>query len=280
MGQGTKTPLIMGVINVTPDSFSDGGQWFDHDAAIEHGKHLLAHGAQILDIGGESTRPDAKRVALVEEQRRVVPVIRELAALGATISIDTMNAETARAAIDSGASYVNDVSGGLADPDMIPLIASSQVQYVAMHWRGRITASDPVFYQDVVTEVIGELSGRVAALLAAGVAPERIILDPGLGFSKNAEHNWQLLANLPRLSELGYPLLIGASRKRFIRELVVGSGEAPLSQAEELTAKDAATAALSLVSAQHGVWGVRVHNVSATRAALTVQQRWLEHATG
>ncbi|MBX6169214.1 MAG: dihydropteroate synthase, partial [Thermobispora bispora] len=215
--------LVMGVVNVTPDSFSDGGRWFDTDSAIRHGLELVAEGADIVDVGGESTRPGALRVSLEEELRRVVPVIRALAQEGVTVSVDTMRAEVAQAAVEAGAALVNDVSGGLADPAMPRVVAEAGVPYVVMHWRGHSADMDSrAIYADVVTEVCEELRKRVDSVLGLGVREEQLILDPGLGFSKRPEHNWALLAAMDELHRLGRPLLIGASRKRFLGRLLAG----------------------------------------------------------
>ncbi len=267
-GDGTRT-LVMGVVNVTPDSFSDGGAWFEPQAAITHGQHLIAEGADLLDVGGESTRPGAARPSVAEELRRVLPVITALAdRAGRTVpvSIDTMRAQVAAAALDAGATMINDVSGGLADPDMAPLVAQRGVPLVAMHWRGHSAdMQSRAVYVDVVAEVRAELEARVEALLAAGIAREHLVLDPGLGFAKLAEHNWALLAHLDRLHELGFPLLVGASRKAFL-----GKVGRPDTNPRPALERDAATAATSLYAAQAGVWAVRVHDVRATRDALDV----------
>jgi dihydropteroate synthase len=259
--------LIMGVLNVTPDSFSDGGLWLEPDAALEHGLELVAQGADLVDVGGESTRPGAVRVDPDEEQSRVVPVIRRLASQGVTVSVDTMNADTARAAVDAGAAIINDVSGGLADERMPEAVLATGAQYVVMHWRGRLDAKDSrAVYQNTVAEVRSELSARVTALLDRGVDPAKLILDPGLGFSKNARHNWQVLAGLHEVETLGYPVLIGASRKRFLGALL--PDDAP---AED---RDAPTAVISALAAQAGAWAVRVHDVPSTRIALDVLRAW------
>lgn len=256
----------MGVVNVTPDSFSDGGRYFSADVAIAHGLELVAEGAAIVDVGGESTRPGAARVDPEEELRRVVPVVRGLVAEGVTVSVDTMRAATARAAVEAGATIVNDVSAGLADAEMAPLVAETGVRYVAMHWRGHSDRMDALAtYGDVVAEVRDELSARIDQLLAHGVAPEQLVLDPGLGFAKTAEHNWALLGALEALTGLGYPVLIGASRKRFLGALVPDGASV-----EE---RDLPTAVLSALVAAAGVWGVRVHDVRSTRVALDVAER-------
>ncbi|TFD05951.1 MULTISPECIES: dihydropteroate synthase [unclassified Cryobacterium] len=255
--------LIMGVLNVTPDSFSDGGQWASTDAAIEHGLLLHAQGADLIDVGGESTRPGATRVSPEQEQRRVIPVVAELARQGLKLSIDTLNASTARAAAQAGASVINDVSGGLADPGMAAVAADTGLTYIAMHWRAHAQQMDTLDdYGDVVTDVVAELSARVDALTAAGVARDRIVLDPGLGFSKKTEHNWQLLHRLDAFAALDLPVMVGASRKRFLASVLpVG---APVIE------RDLATAVVSVLAAQAGAWAVRVHDVAATRTALNV----------
>jgi dihydropteroate synthase len=257
----------MGVVNVTPDSFSDGGQWFEPEAAIAHGRGLLADGADLLDIGGESTRPGALRPTVEEELRRVVPVVSALAADGVRVGIDTMRAEVATAALEAGAVLVNDVSGGLADPAMLPVVAAAQVPFVAMHWRGHSDhMQDHAVYGDVVAEVCRELAARRDAAVAAGVHPDRLVLDPGLGFAKLAEHNWALLAHLHSLRELGQPILLGASRKAFLGKVGRPDGGPPRPAAE----RDAATAATSVIAGMAGVWAVRVHDVRSTRDALDV----------
>ncbi len=257
----------MGVLNVTPDSFSDGGLWLEPDAAIAHGLDLVAQGADLVDVGGESTRPGAIRVDPAEEQSRVVPVIRELAANGVTVSVDTLNASTARAAVEAGAAIINDVSGGLADARMPEVVLETDAQYVVMHWRGRLDAADSrAVYTHTVAEVRAELSARVTDLLQRGVDPAKLILDPGLGFSKNGHHNWQVLAGLHEIETLGYPVLIGASRKRFLGALLPDGAPA-----ED---RDAPTAVISALAAQAGAWAVRVHDVPSTRIALDVVRAW------
>ncbi|MFJ8150091.1 dihydropteroate synthase [Streptomyces sp. NPDC096048] len=258
---------VMGVVNVTPDSFSDGGRFFDTTAAIKHGLDLVAEGADLVDVGGESTRPGATRVDEDEELRRVVPVVRGLASEGATISVDTMRASVAEQALAAGAALVNDVSGGLADPRMIPVVADADAPFVVMHWRGLLEGGNVRgTYEDVVTEVVDELRARVEAVVEGGVAPDRVVVDPGLGFSKDAEHDLVLLAHLDRLHGLGHPLLVAASRKRFLGRVLAGPEAAPPPARE----RDAATAAVSALAAHAGAWAVRVHEVRATADAVRV----------
>ncbi|MEV4378878.1 dihydropteroate synthase [Streptosporangium sp. NPDC049644] len=265
--------LVMGVVNVTPDSFSDGGRWFDPAEAVRHGLELVEQGADIVDVGGESTRPGAARVPLEEEVARVEPVIRELSRAGVAVSVDTMRAEVAQVAVEAGAKLVNDVSGGLADPAMPRVVAASGVPYVVMHWRGHSHAmQERAVYDDVVTEVCQELTKRVESVLAEGVAEEQIVLDPGLGFSKNPDHNWALIAGLDRLAELGRPLLVGASRKRFLGRLLATPDGTP----RPFSRSDDATLAVTALVAQAGAWCVRVHdvrpNADAVRVAAAVQR--------
>ncbi|WP_062430232.1 dihydropteroate synthase [Herbidospora daliensis] len=263
--------LVMGVVNVTPDSFSDGGRWFDPEIAIAHGLALVEQGADIVDVGGESTRPGAARVSLDEELRRVEPVIRALSAEGVAVSVDTMRAEVAEVAVAAGARLVNDVSGGLADPEMPRVVAASGVAYVVMHWRGHSRDMESrAIYSDVVTEVSEELRKRVDSVLAEGVREEQLILDPGLGFSKQADHNWALLAGLDRLRELGRPLIIGASRKRFLGRLLAGPDGEPRPFAEN----DDATLAVTALAARDGAWCVRVHDVRPNADAVRVAAAW------
>jgi dihydropteroate synthase len=259
--------LVMGVVNVTPDSFSDGGTYLATDAAVAHGLELRDEGADVVDVGGESTRPGAHRVDEAEELRRVLPVVRELASAGVVVSVDTMRASVAEAALAAGASIVNDVSGGLADEAMAPVVAEAEVPYVAMHWRGHsIDMASRAVYEDVVDDVARELSARLDALTDQGVDPQRVVLDPGLGFAKVAHQSWTLLAHVDELAKLGRPLLVGASRKGFLGELLAGPSGEPR-PAEE---RDAATAAVSALLAAQGVWGVRVHDVRATADAVRV----------
>jgi dihydropteroate synthase len=251
----------MGVLNVTPDSFSDGGCFADPGSAIAHGLEMHAAGADYVDVGGESTRPGADRVDAEEECRRVLPVIRELSAAGVRTSVDTTRAEVAEAAIAAGATLVNDVSGGLADKNMAELVAESGVPWVLMHWRGHSREMYAAArYGDVVTEVCAELTARVEDVVAAGVAPEQLVLDPGLGFAKRAEHNWALLARLDRLVALGLPVLVGASRKTFLGSLLA----APDGTVRPAEQRDSATLATTVMAAQAGVWGVRVHDAAAS----------------
>ncbi len=258
---------MLGIVNVTPDSFSDGGRWAEPNEALAHARRLVASGADIIDVGGESTRPGAGRVDPDREQARVVPVIAALADAGIAVSVDTMNAATALAAAAAGARIINDVSGGLADPAMADAVAASGLAYIAMHWRAHsATMQDLAQYGDVVEDVRGELAARVDALLAAGVAPGKIVLDPGLGFAKTAEHNWELLHRLGELQALGYPVLVGASRKRFLGEL--------LAPGAAVAERDLPTAVLSVLCAQQGAWAVRVHDVAGTRVALDVLASW------
>lgn len=269
--------LVMGVVNVTPDSFSDGGRYLATDDAVSHGRQLLADGADILDIGGESTRPGATRPLVGDELARVVPVISELAAAGAVVSVDTMRAEVAEAALKAGASIVNDVSGGLADPRILEVAAAYDATYVAMHWRAHSRSmSDPenlVYADGVVETVRAELEQRVEAATAAGIDAARLVLDPGLGFSKTGEHNWQLLAGLDRIAALGYPVLVGASRKRFLGRLLAD----PTGTLRPVGDREYANTAVNVVLAQRGVWCTRVHDVRAARDALAVVEevvRW------
>ncbi|WP_432571924.1 dihydropteroate synthase [Kineococcus sp. SYSU DK005] len=262
---------VLGVVNATPDSFSDGGRHLAAADAVARGLALVAAGADVVDVGGESTRPGAARVDAAEELRRVVPVVRELAARGVAVSVDTMRADVARAAAGAGAVLVNDVSGGLADPAMAATVAELGVGYVLSHWRGHSDVMTSLaVYDDVVAEVGAELSARLDAVAAAGVDPARVVLDPGLGFAKVAEHDWALLAALPRLAALGRPLLVGASRKRFLGALLAGDDGAVPPPAQ----RDDATAAVSALAAAAGAWGVRVHEAAASAAAVRVARAW------
>jgi dihydropteroate synthase len=266
--------LVMGVVNVTPDSFSDGGQWYGTDAAIAHGLDLAGQGADIVDVGGESTRPGAQRIDGAEELRRIGPVVTELVRAGLTVSIDTMRARVAEFALDAGAQLVNDVSGGLADPDMPRLVAAAGVTYVVVHWRGpsRDMYARAV-YADVVTEVRDELAKRVDAVVRAGVDPGNIVLDPGLGFGKRPEHNWPLLARLAELGTLAggtFPVLIGASRKGFLGKLLAREDGTPGTLAQ----RDQATVAVTALAAAAGAWCVRVHEVPPNADAVLVAAAW------
>ncbi len=268
---GTGRCLVMGVVNITPDSFSDGGEWFEPDAGVQHGLDLLAEGADILDVGGESTRPGSARVSQDEELRRVLPVIERLAAEGAVVSVDTTRAAVAERAVAAGARIVNDVSGGLADPDMAGVVARTGVAYVVMHWRGHADVMDSLaVYDDVVADVRDELAARLAALHDAGVRPEQVVVDPGLGFAKAGALNWPLLAHLDALHSLGRPVLVGASRKRFLGHLLAGADGVPVPPLE----RDAATAAVSALAAAGGAWCVRVHAARASVDAVHVAAAW------
>ncbi|PPF80581.1 dihydropteroate synthase [Subtercola sp. Z020] len=257
----------MGILNVTSDSFSDGGRWLRSEAAVAHGLELAGAGADIIDIGGESTRPGAERIAVAEEQARVLPVIRSLAERGLAISVDTMNASTARLALEAGAIIVNDVSGGLADPGMADAVIEAGAPLVVSHWRGHsVDMNSRATYTDVVGEVVGELEYRVAELIVQGVSPTNLIVDPGLGFAKNAEHNWKILGHLDRISAFGLPVVVGASRKGFIGELV--------EKGAPMDARDFPSAVVSALAAAAGAWAVRVHDVAMTRSALSVSEAW------
>ncbi len=246
----------MGILNVTPDSFADGGLHFDESLAIAHGLEMIGDGVDIIDIGGESTRPGADRVPEEEEQARVIPVIRELAQQKVVISVDTMRASTARLAVEAGASIVNDVSGGAADPEMFSTVAALGCKYTLMHWRGHSKyMNSKAVYNDVVVDVIQEVTIQLDKALAAGIKRENIILDPGIGFAKDAEHNWEILNRIDEFVALGYPVLIGHSRKRFL------GGDSP-DEREEATVQ----VTQSLVS--KGIWGVRVHGVKANVKAI------------
>ena len=263
--------LVMGIVNVTEDSFSDGGRWNDPAVAVAHAKRLMADGADLIDVGGESTRPGAVRVAAEEELGRVVPVVRELAAAGIPVSVDTMRAAVAEAAIEAGAALINDVSGGLADPRMLDVCAAAEVPVCLMHWRtelfGSASGRAEPSAAGIVAEVRDHLRGLAERALAKGIPAERIMLDPGLGFAKNADDNWALLHALPELVAEGSPVLVGASRKRFTATVVDGAPRAPRDA-------DDATAAISALSAAAGAWAVRVHEVAASRDAVHVAAAW------
>jgi len=268
------TTLIMGIVNVTPDSFSDGGRHADPDTATAHGLWLRAEGAHILDVGGESTRPGAERVDPRVEQERVLPVVRALAEAGCVVSIDTMNASTALAAVQAGARIVNDVSGGLADTEMLAAVASTDADLVLGHWRGPSAEMYArAAYEDVVRDVVRELSERVDAAAAAGIPPARLVVDPGIGFGKKGAQNWDVLRALPRVTGLGHRVLVGTSRKRFLAETLSADGTTDDPNVTE-GRRDLATAVTSVLSAQAGAWGVRVHDVGATRDALRIADEW------
>ena len=261
-------PKVMGVINVTPDSFSDGGKFLSFENAMEQARLLVSQGAEILDVGGESTRPGSNRIPMEEEQQRVLPVIAAIKKeLKVLVSIDTMNSETARKAVEAGADIVNDVSGGLADPKMFQAIADQDCLYVLGHWRGFSDVMDQrTQYSDVAREVVGELAEQVSVAVASGIARERIIVDPGLGFAKDMQQNWDLVARLDELKQLGLPILVGASRKRFIAHAL--DRENP--QDVDHGRRDVATAVLTALLLQRKLWGVRVHNVQTTVDAISV----------
>jgi dihydropteroate synthase len=271
--------LVMGVVNVTPDSFSDGGDWYGTDVAIAHGLELLAQGADIVDVGGESTRPGAQRVSEEEELRRVGPVITELVRSGAPVSIDTMRAGVAEFALNAGVHMVNDVSGGLADPQMPRLVAAARVPYVVVHWRGHShDMYSRAVYADVVQEVRDELSRRVDAVVSEGVDPGCIVVDPGLGFGKRPEHNWPLLAGLADIARLAagtFPVLVGASRKRFLGRLLAGPDGTP----RPFSGSDGATVATTALAAEAGAWCVRVHQVRQNADAVRVVAAWQDAAS-
>lgn len=249
--------LVMGILNVTPDSFADGGRHNEFDAAVSHGLEMIAEGVDIIDIGGESTRPGADRVSEEEEIARTIPVITELAKHGVTISIDTMRASTAEAAIKAGASIINDVSGGLSDSHMLQTAARLKVPYIAMHWRGQSKdMNSKAVYGDVVNDVIAELNERIEAALDAGIAKDKLIIDPGIGFAKDAEHNWAIIDSIDRFVALGYPVLVGASRKRFL------GGDSP-------DEREAATIELTKRLGTTGIWAVRVHSVKPHKEVLS-----------
>ena len=258
-----QSTLVMGILNITPDSFADGGRHFELSNAVERAKEMLKEGVDIIDVGGESTRPGSERISSEEERNRVIPVITALKELGAVISIDTTRSEIAKLAIDAGASYVNDISGGLSDSKMASVIsAHPQVQYIAMHWRGESKdMQSRAVYKNVVQEVREELEARTDALIKAGVIPDQIILDPGIGFAKTSAHNWELLRQIDRLQLMGYPLLVGVSRKRFLGELVGSPNPDD---------RDSATVALTTELARKGVWGVRTHSVKPHLDAIKV----------
>jgi dihydropteroate synthase len=270
----TQPVLVMGVLNVTDDSFSDGGRYLHADDAVAHGLAMVAEGAAIVDVGGESTRPGATRIDPRVETSRVVPVVKELASQGITVSIDTMHADVARAALQGGARIVNDVSGGRADPAMAPLLAEAGVPWVLMHWRA-VASERPheaPRYHDVVAEVRAELLASVDDAVDAGVDPDQLVIDPGLGFAKTGQHNWALLHALPQLVATGVPVLLGASRKRFLGTLLAGPDGSP----RPPDGRETATAVISALAALQGAWGVRVHDVRASVDALKVVEAWTQ----
>ena len=261
--------LVMGVLNVTPDSFSDGGRFNDPTIAANHALQMIEDGADIIDIGGESTRPGSDRISVQEELDRVLPVISALAGSGAAISIDTMRVEVAKAAINAGACMVNDVSGGKADSEMLPYIATLNTPFILMHWRGPSNIMNTLTdYNDVVTDVAAEISKQVAVAVAAGVVRERIAIDPGIGFAKTVEQNWPILKHLDVLEGLGLPILMGASRKKFLGELLAKDGVA-----RDSDERESATAAISTLMAARGLWAVRVHDVKSSSDAIAVVDR-------
>jgi dihydropteroate synthase len=263
--------VLLGVLNVTPDSFSDGGRYLSLDDAVAHGVRMHTEGADLIDVGGESTRPGAHRVPAPTEAERVLPVIRALTARGVACSVDTTRSEVAEAALEAGATVVNDVSGGLADPAMGKVVAAAGVPWILMHWRGHSDRmSELARYADVVTEVRDELLARADAAIAAGVAPGNLVIDPGIGFAKRAEHDWQLLHRLDALLGLGFPVLVGVSRKSFLGRLLPGPDGAPRPAA----GREVATAAVSALAAAAGAWGVRVHDVAGSRDAVAVGAAW------
>uniref|UniRef100_UPI001FC98CE3 dihydropteroate synthase n=1 Tax=Amycolatopsis circi TaxID=871959 RepID=UPI001FC98CE3 len=262
---------VMGVLNVTPDSFSDGGRYLDLDQALEHAREMWARGADLIDVGGESTRPGASRVDAETEAARILPVIRQLASEGVVLSVDTTRAAVAEAAVAAGAKVINDVSGGLADPAMGRVAAETKAPWVLMHWRGHSKDMNALAtYTDVVAEVRGELLERVDEAIVAGVSESEIVLDPGLGFAKHAEHDWALLHGLDSLLGLGFPVLVGASRKRFLGRLLSGKDGVP----RPPDGREVATASISALAAAAGAWGVRVHEVGASLDAVAVAAAW------
>ena len=249
--------LVMGILNVTPDSFADGGRYNDFESAIRRGNEMISEGVDIIDIGGESTKPGAERITLDEELNRVIPVVKELSQSGVRISIDTMRSEVARQAIEAGASIINDVSGGLADTEMLPTAASLELPYIAMHWRGHSKdMNSRAVYKDVVSEVIIEIEERITACLEAGIKKDNLIIDPGLGFAKDADHNWAIIDSISRFVDLGYPVLVGASRKRFL------GGDNP-------DLREAATIALTQRLSTTGIWAIRVHSVKPHKEVIS-----------
>ena len=261
--------LVMGVLNVTPDSFSDGGRFHDSKIATNHALQMIKDGADIIDIGGESTRPGSDRISVQEELDRVLPVISALVDTGVAISIDTRRADVARAAIDAGACMINDVSGGKSDPEMLGYVASLNVPFILMHWRGPSNIMNTLTdYEDVVADVTDEISKQVDVAVAAGIARERIAIDPGIGFAKTVDQNWPILKHLDVLEGLGLPILMGASRKKFLGELLAADGVA-----RDSDNRESATTAISTLMAARGLWAVRVHDVKPSRDAIAVVDR-------
>ncbi|GAA0510542.1 dihydropteroate synthase [Saccharopolyspora thermophila] len=267
---------VMGVLNVTPDSFSDGGRYLDRAAAVAHGVEMHRLGADIIDVGGESTRPGSERVDAATEIERVLPVVEELVAEGVPVSVDTTRAKVAAATAEAGATVINDVSGGLADPDMVHVAAETGLPWVLMHWRGHSKDMDRLArYRDVVAEVRDELLRQVDVALRSGVSEEAIVLDPGLGFAKTGAHDWQLLQRLDVFVDLGFPVLVGASRKRFLGRLLADADGTP----RPPSGREAATAAVSVLAADRGAWGVRVHDVQQSLDAVAVAAAWRSGGT-
>lgn len=261
--------LVMGVLNVTPDSFSDGGRFNDPKIATQHALQMINDGADIIDIGGESTRPGSDRISVQEELDRVLPVVSAISSTGVAISIDTMRVEVAKAAIEAGACMINDVSGGKADPDMLVYVATLETPYILMHWRGPSNVMNTLTdYNDVVADVTKEISEQVEVAVSAGIARERIAIDPGIGFAKTVDQNWPILKHLNVLEELGLPILMGASRKKFLGELLAKNGEA-----RDSDERESATTAISTLMAARGLWAVRVHDVKSSSDAVAVVDR-------
>jgi dihydropteroate synthase len=265
---GWTRPKLMGVLNVTPDSFSDGGEFLDPASALEQVSLMVGQGAQIIDVGGESTRPGAQRISLQDEQDRVLPVIEKIKAeFDVLVSIDTMNSKTARLAVQVGADIVNDISGGLADPQMFASIQDLECQYILGHWRGHSDQMDSLAsYSDVAREVVAELAEQVSMAVASGISRDRIVVDPGLGFAKDIHHNWDLVNRLDELEALGLPVLVGASRKRFLAHALNAIDPASVS----MPRRDVATAVLTALLLQRKLWGVRVHEIQGTKDAIAV----------
>jgi len=265
---GWTRPKLMGVLNVTPDSFSDGGEFLDPASALEQVSLMVGQGAQIIDVGGESTRPGAQRISLQDEQDRVLPVIEKIKAeFDVLVSIDTMNSKTARRAVQAGADIVNDISGGLADPQMFASIQDLKCQYILGHWRGHSDQMDSLAsYSDVAREVVAELAEQVSMAVASGISRDRIVVDPGLGFAKDIHHNWDLVNRLDELEALGLPVLVGASRKRFLAHALNAIDPASVS----MPRRDVATAVLTALLLQRKLWGVRVHEIQGTKDAIAV----------